>query len=197
MSYLLDIVGSMIIAAMVVMILLAVNINNTASSSVILFTTIEQRKITDASELIQYDFYKIGYRIPDEKISVADSIEIKFYTDIDNNSSIDTIHYYLGSTYDLSYTTNPNDKPLYRQRNYVDSTNTPIELLNEVQIVDFNLSYYDSIGNSLDYSALTNSAVRDLIKSIKIQITVESDELYADEYQTSEWKKKISPKNLR
>jgi hypothetical protein len=25
----------------------------------------------------------------------------------------------------------------------------------------------------------------------------ESDEMYADEYRTSEWKKKISPKNLR
>ena len=50
---------------------------------------------------------------------------------------VDTIHYFVGNTTDLSYTTNPNDKPLYRQRNYVDSTNTPIELLNEVQIVDF------------------------------------------------------------
>ena len=191
MSYLLDIIGSMIIAAMVVMILLAVNINNTASSSVILFTTIEQRKITDASELIQYDFYKIGYRIPDEKISVADSNEIKFYTDIDNNNEIDSVHYFVGNTTDLSYTSNPNDKPLYRQRNNHDS------LLTEIPVVDFNLSYYDSLGNSLDYSALTNSAVRDLIKSIKIKITVESDELYADEYRASEWKKKISPKNIR
>jgi hypothetical protein len=191
MSYLLDIVGSMIIATMVVMILLAVNINTTASSSVILFTTIEQKKIMDVSELIQYDFYKIGYLIPDEKISVADSNEIKFYTDIDNNSSIDTIHYYLGSTYDLSYTTNPNDRPLHRRRNDTDSLST------EIPVVDFNLSYYDSIGNLLDYSALTNSAVRDLIKSIKIKIKVETDELYDDEYRTSEWKKKISPKNIR
>ena len=191
MSYLLDIVGSFIIAGMVIMMLMAININTTTASSVILFTTIEQKKITDVSELIQYDFYKIGYLIPNEQISVADSIEINFYTDIDNNSSIDTIHYYVGYTSDLSYTSNPNDKPLYRQRNYQGS------LLAEIPVVDFNLSYYDSIGNSLDYSALTNSAVRDLIKSIKIKITVESDEMYADEYRTSEWKKKISPKNLR
>ncbi len=191
MGYLLDIVGSMIIATMVVMILLAVNINNTASSSVILFTTIEQRKITDASELIEYDFYKIGYRIPDEKISIADSNEIKFYSDIDDNDVVDTIHYYVGNTSDLSYTTNPDDKPLYRQRNNHDS------LLTEIPVVDFNLSYFDSIGNSLDYSSLTNSAGRELIRSIKIKISVESDELYADEYRASEWKKKISPKNLR
>jgi len=191
MGYLLDIVGSMIIATMVVMILLTVNINNTASSSVILFTTIEQRKITDASELIEYDFYKIGYRIPDEKISIADSNEIKFYSDIDDNDVVDTIHYYVGNTSDLSYTTNPDDKPLYRQRNNHDS------LLTEIPVVDFNLSYFDSIGNSLDYSSLTNSAGRELIRSIKIKISVESDELYADEYRASEWKKKISPKNLR
>ncbi len=191
MSYLLDIVGSFIIAGMVVMILLAVYINNSASSSVILFTTIEQRKITDVSELIEYDIYKIGYRIPDEKISIADSNEIKFYTDINNDDLADSVHYYLGETTDLSSTTNPNDKLLHRRRNNQDSLST------EIPVVDFNLSYYDSLGNSLDYSSLTSSAGRALIKSIKIKITVESDEMYDDEYRTSEWKKKISPKNLR
>jgi hypothetical protein len=191
MGYLLDIVGSFIIAGMVVMILLAVNINNSASSSVILFTTLEQREVTDVSELVEYDFYKLGYRISDEKIAIADSNEIKFYSDINNDTEIDSVHYYVGYTTDLSYTSNPDDKPLYRQRNYQDS------LFAEIPVVDFNLSYYDSIGNALDYSSLTSSAGRNLIKSIKIKITVESDELYADEYRTSEWKKKISPKNLR
>ena len=191
MAYLLDILGSVVIAGMVVMILLTVNINTTTSSSALLFTTIEQRKITAATELIQYDFYKIGYLIPGEKIAIADSNEIKFYSDIDNNDVVDSIHYYVGETSDLSYTTNPNDKPLYRQRNWQDN------LLAEIPVVDFNLSYFDSLGNTLDYSSLTNSAGRELIKSIKIKITVESDEMYADEYRTSEWKKKISPKNLR
>jgi len=177
MSYLLDIIGSTIIAGMVVMILLAVNINTTTSSAAILFTTIEQRKITQVSEIIQYDFYKIGYLIPGEKIAIADSNEIKFYSDINNDTEIDSVHYYVGYTTDLSYTSNPNDKPLYRQRNYQDS------LLAEIPVVD--------------YSSLTSSAGRNLIKSIKIKITVESDELYAEEYRTSEWKKKISPKNLR
>ena len=189
MGYLLDIVGSIIIAGMVVMILLAVNINNAASSSAILFTTIEQKNIIDISELIEYDFYKLGYRISDEKISVADSNEIKFYTDIDNNEFADSIHYYLGETTDLSGTTNPNYKPLYRNRN--DS------LVTEFPVVDFNLSYFDSIGNALDYASLTSSAGRELIKSIKIKIKVESDEMYDDHYRASEWKKKISPKNLR
>ncbi len=189
MGYLLDIVGSFIIAGMVIMMLMAININTTTASSVILFTTIEQRKITNVSELIEHDFYKIGYRIAGDKISVADSNEIKFYTDIDNNDSADSIHYFLGDITDLSYTYNPNDKPLYRKRN--DS------LLTEYPVVDFQLSYFDSIGNTLAYSSLTNSAGRELIKSIKIEIKVESDELYDDKYQTSEWKKKISPKNLR
>ena len=189
MSYLLDIVGSFIIAGMVIMILLAVNINNSASSNAILFTTIEQKNIIDISELIEYDLYKLGYRIPDEKISIADSNEIKFYTDIDNDESVDSIHYFLGDTTDLSSTTNPNDMPLHRNRN--DS------LSNAFPVVDFNLSYFDSIGNTLDYSLLTSSAGRNLIKSVKVEIKVESDEIYDDSYRTSEWKKKISPKNLR
>ena len=189
MGYLLDIVGSFIIGGIVIMILLAVNINNSASSSVILFTTLEQQKVTDVSELIEYDFYKIGYRISNEKISVADSNEIIFYTDVDNNNLTDSIHYYLGETTDLSYTSNPNDKPLYRIRN--DS------LVTEMPVADFNLSYFDSIGNTLDYASLTSSAGRELISSIKIKIKVESDEMYDGHYRASEWKKKISPKNLR
>jgi len=191
MGYLLDIVGSFIIAGMVIMILLAVNINNNASSSVILFTTIEQQKVTDVSELIEYDFYKIGYRIQDEKIAIADSNEIKFYTDIYNDNLVDSVHYYLGETFDLTVTTNPNDRLLHRRRNDTDSLSTAIP------VVDFNLTYFDSIGNTLDYASLTSSGVRELIKSIKIEITVESDEMYDEQYRASEWKKKISPKNLR
>ena len=191
MSYLLDIVGSSIIAGLVVLILLTLNINSSASSNDILFTTIEQKKITDVTELIEYDFYKLGYCISGEKISVADSNEIMFYTDIDNNNLTDSIHYYLGEITDLSATTNPNDRPLHRQRN------DQVSLHSQIPVVDFQLSYFDSIGNSLDYSSLTSSAGRDLIKSIKIKISVESDEMYDEKYRTSEWKKKISPKNLR
>ena len=191
MGYLLDIVGSFIIAGMVIMILLAVNINNNASSNVILFTTIEQRQMTDVSELIEYDFYKLGYRISGEKIAVADSNEIMFYTDIDNNDVADSIHYYLGETSDYTITANPNDRLLYRRRNDADSVSTSIP------VVGFNLSYFDSIGNTLDYSSLTSAAGREIIKSIKVEIKVESDEMYDDQYRASEWKKKISPKNLR
>ena len=191
MSYLLDIVGSSIIAGLVVLMLLTLNINNSATSNDILFTTLEQKKITDVTELIEYDFYKLGYCISGEKISVADSTEIMFYTDINNNNLTDSIHYYLGETTDLSYTSNPDDKPLHRNRNNQDSLSTAIP------VVDFHLSYFDSIGNTLDYASLTSSAGRELIKSIKIKITVETDEIYDEQYRTSEWKKKISPKNLR
>ena len=191
MSYLLDIVGSSIIAGLVVLMLLTLNINNSATSNDILFTTLEQKKITDVTELIEYDFYKLGYCISGEKISVADSNEIMFYTDIDNNNLTDSIHYYLGETTDLSYTSNPNDKPLHRNRNDQDSLST------QFPVADFQLTYFDSIGNSLDFASLTSAAGRELIKSIKIKITVESDEMYGEKYPTSEWKKKISPKNLR
>ena len=64
-------------------------------------------------------------------------------------------------------------------------------------IVEFQLTYFESIGNSLDYASLTSAAGRQLIKSIKVKIAVESDEMYDEQYRTSEWKKKISPKNLR
>jgi len=43
----------------------------------------------------------------------------------------------------------------------------------------------DIDNNDLDYSSLLSSVGRELIKSIKIKITVESDEMYADKYRTS------------
>ena len=190
MSYMLDIVGSMVIAAVVVLVLLTLNLNIISSSSENLNTNIAQRELTTAVSVLEYDLFKIGYRVSTDKIAIADSNEIKFYTDFDDNGIRDSIHYYLGTTSELNSTTNPSDRPLYRTENN-DTVKT------KFPVVDFNLVYTDSTGNVIDYTSLGNQSSRNLIKTIAVLLAVESGEPVEGNYQTSQWEKKISPKNLR
>lgn len=190
MAYLLDILGSMVIASVVIMILLVLNLNIISSSGENLNANIAQRDLTTTVSVLEYDLFKTGYRVSGSKIAIADSNEIKFYTDFDNNGTRDSIHYYLGNVSELSSTSNPLDRPLYRAEN--DNI-----LKTKFSVVDFNLTYYDSIGNSIDYALLNNQAARNFIKTIKVVLAIESGEHIEGEYQNSKWQKKITPKNLR
>ncbi|MEJ2193738.1 MAG: hypothetical protein P8X73_02625 [Ignavibacteriaceae bacterium] len=190
MAYFLDIVGSMVIGSVVVLILLVLNLNIISSSSENLNTNIAQRDLTTAVWVMEYDLYKIGYRTTGSKIATADSNEIKFYTDLDNDGNQDSIHYYLGNVSEYSSTSNPLDRPLYRKENN-ESISTAFP------VVNFNLTYHDSIGNRINYSSLTSQSGRDIVKTITVKLAIESGEPIEGNYQISEWAKKITPKNLR
>ena len=190
MAHMLDIVGSMVIGAVVVLILLVLNLNIISSSSENLNTNIAQRDLTTAVWVMEYDMYKMGYRVSGGKIAIADSNELKFYTDLDNDGNQDSIHYFLGELSEYSSTSNPDDRPLYRRENsnYVATA---------FSVVKFNLTYHDSIGNAIDYAALQNQSARALVRTINVGIAIESGEPIEGIYQTSQWEKKITPKNLR
>ncbi len=190
MAYLLDIVGSMVIGSVVVLILLMLNLNIISSSSENLNTNIAQRDLTTATWIMEYDFYKMGYRVSGSKLAIADSNEIKFYTDLDNDGNQDSIHYFLGDLSEYSSTSNPDDRPLYRKEN----NNS---FATAFSIVEFNLTYHDSVGNAIDYTSLKNQSSRALVKTINIMLAIESGEPVEGNYQVSRWMKKITPKNLR
>lgn len=190
MSYFLDIAGSVVVGAIVLLILTTLNLNISAASGENLFLNIAQRDITTTAEVLEHDLYKIGYRIPGEKIAIADSSEIKFYADIDDDGIDDSIHYFLSDLKKLSNTPNPNDRVLYRDKND-DAIKT------EFSVVRFNLSYCDSSGQQINYASLSSSAEREKIKSINTDMKMESHDPIDGNYLPAEWKKKITPKNLR
>lgn len=190
MAYLLDIAGSIIIASMVVLILLVLNLNIISGTTENLNTNIAQRDLTTAVWVIEYDLFKIGYRVTGSNIEIADSNEIKFYSDFDNNGTIDSIRYYLGTVSEFSSTSNPLDRPLYRKEN----NNSDSTLFS---VVDFALTYSDSIGNNIDFGSLSSPAVRNTIRTINVELKIESGEPINGIYQVSQWEKKITPKNLR
>ena len=165
----LDIVGSMVIGSVVVLILLVLNLNIISSSGENLNTNIAQRELTTTIWVMEYDFYKMGYRISGSKIAIADSNELKFYTDLNNDGNQDSIHYFLGELSEYSSTSNPKDRPLYRKENN-DNVATAFP------IVSFNLAYHDSIGNAISYAALKNPSARTNIRTINVRLAIQSGE---------------------
>ncbi|PIW69806.1 MAG: hypothetical protein COW08_05195 [Ignavibacteriales bacterium CG12_big_fil_rev_8_21_14_0_65_30_8] len=189
MTYWLDLIGSYIIAGAIILMIGKLNIYILNSANESMSSNLRQLTVTTSADIINYDFYKIGYRITGDKIVEADEDKIKFYSDIDDNGAADTIYYYTGNVSELSSTPNPSDKLLYRILN----NEAP---LSSNAVTDFKLTYYDSSNTEISYGKLNSQNWRDYIKTIKIYLKVESPEPVDTAYQVVEWQKKITPKNL-
>jgi len=185
----LDLLGSFLIGAVVLLMLTSFNSTVSTTASENLFDGVTQRQVVSSSTALEDDFYKAGFRYTGEKISVADSLQIKFMGDLGNDGVIDTVRYFLGNTDELSGTPNPDDRYLYRTRN----SGSPQALHT---VTDFKLSYYDSLGQQINYGDLTNSAGRLRIKTVRIKLTEESNELVDGKYSMAKFEKTIRPKNL-
>ncbi len=189
MAYWLDLIGSYIIAGTIILMIGRLNVYILDTSNDYLSTNTEQLRLSTSADIIDYDFYKIGYRITGDKIVMADSNKIKFYTDIDNNGIADTLYYYTGDTSELSSTKNPNDKLLYRiLNNETAVSGNPV--------IDFKLTYYDSLTTQLSYSSLVNQSTRNNIRTIGVYLKIESAEPINDVYKAEEWKIEMTPRNL-
>jgi type II secretory pathway component PulJ len=190
MSSLLDIITATFIGAIVILMIIGIVFYIQNSSQEVNNANIAQMNLKEIAELLDYDLYKIGFRVPGNKIILADSTRLTFLSDIDNNGKIDTIRYFVGSPSDLSSTPNPNDRILYRLVN-----NEPQRGSN-LGVVDFKFTYYDSTNTKINYSSLVTQTQRDRIKAIEYYVKVES--LYPIEgyYPGAEIKKVVRPKNL-
>ncbi|HRN25846.1 MAG: hypothetical protein IT276_04715 [Ignavibacteriaceae bacterium] len=192
---LLDILGSVIIGG--VMMTIAYRLSDTITERTYNHSgelTIQQNLAT-AAQIIEYDFRKIGYcknwnLIPDptKALLYADTSEIKFYTDIDDNGTVDSIHYYLGPTSELIGSGNPRDRLLYRVLN-----GEPHKSAN-LGITQFYLVYFDALGDTLTPPIGINGGVT----SIEINLTVESTDAYDQKYSKAFWRQiRMVSRNLR
>lgn len=190
MSSLMDIITATFIGAILILMILGIIFYIENSSREINTANIAQLNIKEIAEVLDYDLYKVGYRVTGSKIGVADSARLVFYSDIDNNGKVDTIEYVLGNPSELISTPNPRDRILYRILN-----NAPRRGSN-LGVVDFKFTYYDSTNSILSYSSLVNQTERDRIKAIGYYVRVESTFPVEGYYPGAEIKKVIRPKNL-
>jgi hypothetical protein len=191
----LDIVGSAIVGGLIFLMLLRTQAANTENLYVNGSDLITQMNLVEVSSLLEYDFDKIGYcedwtkmPAPTESILYADATSIKFLTDVDRDSNLDSIWYYLGDASELLKTPNPNDKMLYR----VVNDEQPIGA--NLGVTDFHLRYFDVLGDTLESPVEYCSE----IASLELNLTVENTQGYDNKYLNSFWKQyKLTAKNLR
>jgi hypothetical protein len=189
MSDLIQLLGSIVIAAYVILIILALNLRINESATQYYQDTFNQRSVIGAANILDYDFHKIGYKASSAKIVQADSSSIKYASDYDNTGTMDTISYYLSSTSAMSSTKNPRDKLLYRKVN---------QTVNTASVVTrFYIQYYDSLLNKLSYSSLTNPTNRANIRTIRVLVKGELADSISTHYSPVEWRKEYRPRNLK
>jgi hypothetical protein len=192
MAYLLDILGSFAVGALVMLMLFRFNQTMLSASNEKLLYNISQLNTVVASEVIEYDFYKIGYRVPDTTAVFLDCDDdgITYLSDVNNDGVVDTVEYYLSELKELEKTTNPKDRNLYRRVNKgVPEIITPL--------INFELGYRDTNGVAITpVSELSDAKKREAIRGIDVYILLESADPINNLYQGTEWSRNIALKNV-
>ena len=154
-----------------------------------------QQNLATVAQILENDFRKIGYcadwnKFPDPSKAVvfADTSNIIYLTDIDLDSDMDSIRYYLGPTSELSATPNPRDRLLYRVLNH----ESP--LASNLGVTQFKMAYFDALGDTI-HPPIT---VAGSITSIEINLSVESVAAYDQKYSSAFWRQiRLVARNLR
>lgn len=190
-----DILGSIIIGSILMMITWRLSdaatektYNNSGELSL-------QQNLATVAQILETDFRKIGYcadynKFPDPSKAVlyADVSSIKFLTDLDLDTNMDSIRYYLGPTSELSSTPNPRDRLLYRV------VNNEVPKSSNLGVTQFYLNYFDALGDTLTPPITTPG----LVSSVEINIKVESVAAYDTAYSSAFWRQiRLVARNLR
>lgn len=190
MQVIYDIIGSIIIGGIILLMLVSFNSSVMEGAAVQTFTSIVQSNVTSVTDLIEYDFRKMGYRvgsIHDSAIVYADSSKIVMKGDIDNNGTVETVTYYLDLAAKSGHV-NPRSRILYRQVNGAGAQRI------NLGITRFRMAYY----NAAD-SLLVENPVKapSSIRAIRLAINMESTSPYDKTYAGTTWERTITPKNLK
>ncbi len=155
-----------------------------------------QEELQRTIRIIERDFRKVGYRTsPALAISAFSDTSIQFDGDINNDGTVETVNYYLGTSDQVSGTDNPYDRPLFRQ---IDGGN-PMVLSSYV--TKFSLKYFQSDG--------VETTTPQLIDCIEIRLDLSNPQHPVDHknyfhpanndtlsYYTVSWRTKITPPNM-
>lgn len=184
MGYAIDLIGSLALIGILILTVATVNVNLNQAVYESTFELNAQLNLIELARTCEYDFLKIGYHAPKPAIISADSTSITFKADLQNFGLVDSVRYFVGLPTDpgVAGTPNPRDRVLYRLTNNEPQRGTSLG------VVRFHLTYYDWAG----MVTLTPS----MIKSIKVQLMVESPYPVDSTYAGAYWEKLIYPRNL-
>lgn len=195
MSVMLDIFGSTFIAGMLLLMVLKLNL---FASNANYYSDNElklQQSAKTLAEILNYDLRKIGYKNEGTSMLIAEPKRIRFLADMNmpgtaGHGTIDVVEYFLGDSTEVTSTSNPRDKVLYRVLNNTDTLGGP-----SLGLVDLQFSYLNSKG--------IVTTVLDSIKYIKAEFWVEPTDV-VNNFITGQqdttiftyWELTIYPRNI-
>lgn len=183
MAIWIDIAASLLMGALLGLGTMRLNADMTTAAYSGSLAFAAQSNADALAEILEDDLRKAGYGAGAVRIAVADSAQLRLAGDLDADGSVDTLHYYLGAA--VVSTPNPNDFALYRAV----AGSAPQAI--RAGLTDFRLSYYGASGDSL--AAPVDAAA---VRSIRIQMRVESPVPYDGHYARTFSDLRVSPKNL-
>ena len=183
----LDFVGSVIMGTLAIFLIMNLNAQVSTNKNEITANGMIQGNISALGDVMENDFYKIGYRITGDKISKTSLNQFTYLADINNDGNTHSIYYYLGDTSQARFTKNPNDKPLFK---VIDNGSPQTIAL----VRDCQFAFYDSTGAQISDTSVTG---RRLIRIVKLYLRSESPDLINNYYQMAEYSRKIKPMNLK
>lgn len=190
---------SYVIAGFLMIMIFTINYNVGFSNQEVTTTLIKKTHSQAVQEMIINDIPKIGYQkesILATKFVKADSAEISFRADLDNDGDVEQITWVYDPDHTPAHANNPHVDKLTR---IVDGVSTEIT----VGITDFNVRYYNQYGSTTPMTTPVSSSNFDDIVQIEIEFEMQND--YSlnyrasdpDRYVTTTWQKRFSPVNLR
>jgi len=182
MNLLLDLVGSVIIAGIMLLMMLNASIYQSNSRFASDSELQMQQNAKTLSDILSYDLRKIGYEYDDKAFLHVDSEKVSYYADLDRDGSPDIVTYTISDPSAARLTTNPNDRVLLRQ------VNDEISAGPSLGLTKIKFSYFDEFGNT--------TSDFDKIEFVRAELWVESIEPVNKEYLFTYWELTISPRNL-
>jgi hypothetical protein len=153
---------------------------------------VTQTNSVELARQIEWDFAKIGHHVTGQKITAADSTEIRFLADLDNKNVINSVRYYVGDISQCSMTLNKHDYPLFR----VQDGHTVVQ---NWGLTDLRITYYDNSDQRIPTPIIGASNLAK-IHSIKVAFQLESAEpvvsMQDSVWAMVTWEKTIIPRNL-
>ena len=143
MGTILDLIGSMIFGGALLLIILDANSNAIETQGKYAGDVAVQEGLTSIVQGVEAEFRNIGFGVADTATSIlnADSTSVTFLTCLDGSGThIDTVHYWLGSTSELSATQNELDRPLYRSQNGLSRASVGAVTIFSLKYIDYHKS---------------------------------------------------------
>jgi len=188
----LGLVTSFIIAALLMLSILSMNLRMSQSTQDISLHSMSQNHVSAISDLIQYDFPKIGYDASgpiSNPITVAKEDEIQFEADLDNSGTIETVIWRLESG-SLAGSNNADHRSLVRIE---DGNSQEIK----VGVTRFEIRYY-SFDNATPLTRPVTGTNLEDINRIEVILEVQPREGTGrnNQFTTSSWHRVFTPPNI-